>query len=312
MHPAFSVIFFTVASGAGFGLFALLYLADALKLGGLTSKPLAVTGLLALVLIAAGLTSSLFHLANPKNAWRAFNRFRTSWLSREGVFAVAFYPFAAGYLGLTWFDIEGLNIVRLVFGAVATVLAWVTVFSTGMIYGCLKTIRQWNTPLVPANFLVLAHFSGALLLLVAVAVTGSDVGFYLKLTGLFLAFSAALKAIYYFWIAEPGATSTINTATGFTRAQVKLLDAGHTHGTFLTQEFGFRLARRYAVGLKAFVFIGAFGVPLMALLAAFGEFDLELAGTTAVVALLGLVTERWLFFAEARHVVNLYHGAQRC
>jgi DMSO reductase anchor subunit len=312
VHPAFSVIFFTVASGAGFGLFALLYLVDALKLGGLGSKPLAVTGLFALVLIAAGLTSSLFHLANPKNAWRAFNRFRTSWLSREGVFAVAFYPFAMVYLGLTWFDIEGLNIVRLVFGAVATVLAWVTVFSTGMIYGCLKTIRQWNTPLVPANFLVLAHFSGALLLLVAVAITGSDVGFYLKLAGLFLAFSAALKAIYYFWIAEPGATSTINTATGFTRAQVKLLDAGHTHGTFLTQEFGFQLARRYAVGLKAFVFIGAFGVPLMVLMTAFGEFDLELAGTTAAVALLGLVTERWLFFAEARHVVNLYHGAQRC
>ncbi len=112
-------------------------------------------GVFALALTAAGLTASMFHLANPKNAWRAFSRFKTSWPSREGVFAVLFFPFAAAYLGLTWLDMQGLEPVRLTAGALATVLAWATLFSTGMIYGCLKTIRQWNTPLVPANYLAL-------------------------------------------------------------------------------------------------------------------------------------------------------------
>ena len=103
MHPAFSVIFFTVSSGAGFGLFALLYLADLFDLGGaLPVEQKLIAGVLALVLVGAGLTSSMFHLANPKNAWRAFSRYRTSWLSREGVFAMVFFPFAMIYLVLTW------------------------------------------------------------------------------------------------------------------------------------------------------------------------------------------------------------------
>jgi DMSO reductase anchor subunit len=306
MHPAFSVIFFTVSSGAGFGLFALLYLADALKLGGLAANQILFIGILALLLIAAGLISSTFHLANPKNAWRAVSRFRTSWLSREGVFAIAFFPIAMAYLGLTWLDAHSLDWLRLVVGALATLLAWVTVFATGMIYACLKTIRQWNTPLVPLNYLALGHFSGALLLVVAPM---KNFPVYVLVL---LIFAALLKGVYYFWIKSVPGASTIQTATGFTRAQVKLLDAGHTHGTFLTQEFGFQLARRHALALKVFVFVAGFGFPLLGLSGLLGEVNQLMAGLVSASAILGVLAERWLFFAEARHVVNLYHGAPRC
>lgn len=307
MHPAFSVIFFTVSSGAGFGLFALLYLADIFKLGGLATNQILLVGVLALVLIAAGLISSTFHLANPKNAWRAVTRFRTSWLSREGVFALVFFPIAVAYLGLTWLDAQGFQGLRLIAGATATLLAWVTVFSTGMIYACLKTIRQWNTPLVPLNYLALAHFSGALLLLLLAPLKNYPV-YVLVL----LVFAALLKGVYYFWIRSVPGASTIQTATGFTRAQVKLLDAGHTHGTFLTQEFGFQLARRHALDLKIFVFAAGFGLPLLGLTGVFGEVNRTMATLVGTSAMLGILAERWLFFAEARHVVNLYHGAPRC
>lgn len=307
MHPAFSVIFFTVSSGAGFGLFALLYLADIFKLGGLATNQIVFAGILALVLIAAGLISSTFHLANPKNAWRAVTRFRTSWLSREGVFALAFFPIAVIYLGLTWLDAHAFQTSRLTVGGLATLLAWVTVFSTGMIYACLKTIRQWNTPLVPLNYLALGHFSGALLLLLIAPMESYPV-YVLVL----LVFAALLKGVYYFWIRSVPGASTIQTATGFTRAQVKLLDAGHTHGTFLTQEFGFQLARRHALALKIFVFTAGFGLPMFGLAGLLGEVNQTMAALVGTSAILGLLAERWLFFAEARHVVNLYHGAPRC
>lgn len=313
MHPAFSVIFFTVSSGAGFGLFALLYFADVLKLGGgLSGEQIAATGAIAFFFIIGGLLSSVLHLANPKNAWRAFSRFRTSWLSREGVFSVAFFPVAFGYLVLSWFGLANLEVVRLLLGLVATLLAWVTVFSTGMIYGCLKTIRQWNTPLVPANYLALGNFSGALMLLAVAAWAGLDLQPFAYLAGSMLIIAGLLKAIYYFWIAEPGAGPSIQTATGFTRAQVRLLDAGHTHGTFLTQEFGFQLAREYALALKLSVFAIGFIAPLALLILTSGKPSLTLSALMAGLALAGLVAERWLFFAEARHVVNLYHGSQRC
>jgi DMSO reductase anchor subunit len=312
MHPAFSVIFFTVASGAGFGLFSLLYIADIFKLGGgFSQDQLIAGGLLAMALVVFGLLSSTFHLANPKNAWRAVSRFRTSWLSREGVFAIVFMPIALVYLASIMFDAP--QWLREISGFLTAVLAWITVFSTGMIYACLKTIRQWNTPLVPANYLAFGYASGSLLLLLGAVIAGLEITPYIAMAALILSVAAVLKAIYYFWIRSPGLTPTINTATGLTRAQVKLLDTGHTHGTFLTQEFGFRLARQKASVLKVFVFALGFLVPGLMLA---WVFDQQGGQTAAIIATLsgiaGAAVERWLFFAEARHVVNLYHGAQRC
>ena len=312
MHPAFSVIFFTVASGAGFGLFSLLFIADVFKLGGgFSREQLVIGGLIALSLIVFGLLSSTFHLANPKNAWRAFNRFRTSWLSREGVFAVIFMPLALIYLVSVWFDAP--TWLRDASGFLAAILAWITVFSTGMIYACLKTIRQWNTPLVPANYLALGYASGSLLLLLGAVVSGLETLPYIAMSALIMSIAAVLKAIYYFWIGSPGLSPTINTATGLTRAKVKLFDTGHTHGTFLTQEFGFQIARQKAGLLKVVVFVLGFGLPGLMLVWVFNQHGGQTAALIAAVAgLVGASVERWLFFAEARHVVNLYHGAQRC
>jgi DMSO reductase anchor subunit len=312
MHPAFSVIFFTVASGAGFGLFSLLFIADTFKLGGgFSQDQLVAGGLIALALVAFGLLSSTFHLANPKNAWRAFSRFRTSWLSREGVFAVVFMPLALIYLASIMFDAPLW--LRETSGFLTAVLAWITVFSTGMIYACLKTIRQWNTPLVPANYLALGYASGSLLLLLGAVIAGLDTTPYIAMAALIMAIAAVLKAIYYFWIHSPGLSSTINTATGITRAKVKLLDTGHTHGTFLTQEFGFQIARQKAGLLKVVVFALGFALPGLMLVWVFTQQGGQWAAIIAAVAgLAGAAVERWLFFAEARHVVNLYHGAQRC
>lgn len=312
MHPAFSVIFFTVASGAGFGLFSLLFIADTFKLGGgFSQDQLVAGGLMSLGLIIFGLLSSTFHLANPKNAWRAFSRFRTSWLSREGVFAVAFMPLALIYLASIMFDAPLW--LRESTGLLAAVLAWITVFSTGMIYACLKTIRQWNTPLVPANYLALGYSSGSLLLLLGAVIAGLDTTPYIAMSALIVSIAAVLKAIYYFWIRDPGLSPSINTATGLTRAKVKLLDTGHTHGTFLTQEFGYQLARSQASLLKILVFVVGFGLPGLMMVWVFNsQGGQTLALVAAIAGLLGAAMERWLFFAEARHVVNLYHGAQRC
>ncbi len=156
-------------------------------------------------------------------------------------------------------------------GFLTAVLAWITVFSTGMIYACLKTIRQWNTPLVPANYLALGYASGSLLLLLGAVIAGLDTTPYIAMSALIVSIAAVLKAIYYFWIRSPGLTPTINTATGLTRAKVKLLDTGHTHGTFLTQEFGFQIARQKAGLLKIVVFVVGFALPGLMLVWVFNQ-----------------------------------------
>ena len=271
--------------------------------------------LLAMSLIVAGLLSSTLHLANPKNAWRAFFRFRTSWLSREGVFAVLFFPFAGLYLlGVYFADMKTneIGFFAELMGLFGVMLAFATLFSQGMIYGCLKTIKQWNTPLTPTNYLLLAFMTGALLLNVILAFSGQATGTMGGITLGLILVAGISKAIYYYWIRTPS-HSTINTATGFLRGNVRLLDVGHTAATFLTDEFGYKTAKGQLNLFKVVVFVCGFFVPLLLTM-----FMVVGAGTAVfsallafVVAMVGITAERWLFFAEANHVVNLYHGAQR-
>ena len=310
MHPAFSVIFFTVSSCAGYGLFMLIALANALGLVKMDVSTVIIGGILALVLITAGLLSSTLHLANPKNAWRAVMRFKTSWLSREGVFAILFYPVALLYLLGVYITQNQGNALVTFLGLAVVVLALATVFSTGMIYGCLKTIRQWNTALTPANYILLGLASGAVLLSFLLAAAGASAAPMAGVAAGLLLIAAITKAIYYFWVKQVTGP-TINTATGFTRAKVRLFDTGNTAGTFLTDEFGYQADATFLRNLKGAVFGLAFIVPLfLMLLMANGHLGWMGAFLAVLSVLAGLGVERWLFFAEARHVVRLYHGAQ--
>ena len=310
MHPAFSVIFFTVSSGAGYGLFMLIALANVLGLVKMDVSTVIIGGILALVLITAGLLSSTLHLANPKNAWRAVMRFKTSWLSREGVFAILFYPVALLYLLGVYITQNQGNALVTFLGLAVVVLALATVFSTGMIYGCLKTIRQWNTALTPANYILLGLASGAVLLSFLLAAAGASAAPMAGVAAGLLLIAAITKAIYYFWVKQVTGP-TINTATGFTRAKVRLFDTGNTAGTFLTDEFGYQADATFLRNLKGAVFGLAFIVPLfLMLLMANGHLGWMGAFLAVLSVLAGLGVERWLFFAEARHVVRLYHGAQ--
>jgi DMSO reductase anchor subunit len=253
-----------------------------------------------------GLLSSTLHLANPKNAIRAFSRFRTSWLSREGVFAVLFYPFALMFLFCIWKISTGeheMGIGGMVAGVIAAILAMVTIFSTGMIYACLKTIRQWNTALTPANYMTLGLMLGALFL-AAVQATAET----LTLAMALIAFAGVMKLMYYAWINEPTGSS-INSATGFTNAKVRILEPGHTADTFLTHEFGHIVLACKSNFLRILVFVLGFIVPFVLVMIA--KENMMLIYAAMMSAYVGILVERWLFFAEARHVVNLYHGAQR-
>jgi DMSO reductase anchor subunit len=303
MKPVFSVILFTVSSGAGLGLLALLVLLD-LATGSVAPAQGVAIGLVALALTTVGLVSSTFHLANPKNAWRAVSQFRRSWLSREGVFALLLYPAALGYLASAWLGWgRGVHVAL----AVATLLlAWATLYSTGMIYACLKTIPRWHSPLVPLNYLLLGHLSGALLLVALRALQGALEGGLVVLALALLLAAAAGKAAYFMKFRSHRGPTLADAIGARTAARAKLLDAGHTHGTFLTDEFGFRVARERAVLLRWVAFGAAFVVPVAVLLVA------PQAAFIAVLACVaGLFVERWLFFAEAQHVVRLYHGQQR-
>ena len=308
MHPAFSVLIFTVTSGAGYGLLAWLGAGQLLGFTQtLTVNQQIIIGLMAMVLVSIGLVSSTMHLANPKNAWRSFSRFRTSWLSREAVFAILLYPVAGLYAAAIFWQWPGVNILA----GLSMILALVTLFTTSMIYASLKTIRQWNTPMVPALFMAYALISGGLLFLAVDAFFGTLKPQLQAVVMGLVVITLALKLVYFFWQGKPQG-ATIQTATGFSQASVRLLDAGHSAPTFLNHEFGYQVAADQLLRLRIIMTLVTFIVPLALVYCVFGGLvGAELLGLAWLIMMAGLLLERWLFFAEARHVVRLYQGEQR-
>ena len=304
MKPALSVVFFTVSSGAGLGLLFWATLARLMQ-GPLPGFEMAVA--MAAVLFTAGLLSSSLHLANPRNGWRAFVRFRHSWLSREAVFAVAVYPVAALFL---WADAHALRGLAVVGGALLLSLALLVLVCTGMIYACLKTVPHWRNWQTVVAYPLFGLMSGALLWLATSIGTAADqalpgtpmrVGAMLAL--LLLAAGGALKLSYFLRFAREPALPSLNAAIGLPPGRVRVLDVGHSGRTFLTDEFVFALARERARLLR-WVALGL-GFALPGLLLAIAPRWSALAVTSCLA---GLLVERWLFFAEARHVVRVYHG----
>jgi DMSO reductase anchor subunit len=310
MKPALSLVVFTVASGTGLGLAAWVL---AWQLAGRIDgsvRAFWVAVALAAVLLTVGLLSSTRHLANPRNAWRAMTRFRSSWLSREAVLALAFYPLAAAHLV---FSVGGDPRARAT-AAVGIALALAIVVCTAMIYACLRTVPRWRTWHTVAGFVLYALAGGGLLWAAILAADDRAA----PPAALLLAPVLAAAAVKRAWDAKFSARvhATLNEAlavpetapAGVVQGRVRLLDPGHAHPTFLTNEFGFRLARERASALRLAMFALTLGVPVPAVLAAPGAAGRWVA---AVALLAGVLVERWLFYARAEHVVRLYHGQPR-
>jgi DMSO reductase anchor subunit len=311
VHPAPSIILFTTASGAGYGLLFLLGLAAPLGLLP-ADRWFGLTGLgLALGLVTLGLLSSTLHLGHPERAWRAVTQWRSSWLSREGVMALMTYVPAALF-GLGWVILEDRHGVWAVFAVLAAAGAALTVACTGMIYASLKPIRQWCNGWVVPVYLVFALMTGALWLSAIAQLFGLERDWIQLLVLSVLLLGWGLKLGYWFSLQGPGGPSSPESATGLgALGRVRLLDPPHTQENYLLREMGFRIARKHAERLRGLALIFGLGVPFFlsgATLASSGWLAAAAAMAAALSGSLGVVIERWLFFAEARHTVMLYYG----
>jgi DMSO reductase anchor subunit len=311
MNPAPSIVVFTTASGAGYGLLAWLGVLRPLGLLPADAGFALLALLLAAVLITAGLLSSLKHLGRPERAWRALSQWRSSWLSREGVAAIATYiPLVAmGYALLT----EAPRLAQAA-GLLAAAGAVVTIWCTGMIYGSLKTVRQWRHTAVPWGYLVFGCFCGAAILAALAALWG-EARIPAMLAALLGGGAIALKRAY--WEAvdapPPADAPTIESATGLGRiGRTRPLDPPHTEQNWLLREMGFRVARKHSAKLRRLTLAGFALATLLALLAipVSGSLAALLLVPAALVASAAMLVERWLMFAEATHTVMLYYSGE--
>lgn len=292
MHPAPSIIIFTVLSGLGFGLLFWL---------GIGIPRVSGWDALAIYIIAfasavAGLLASTFHLGNPQRAWRAFTQWRSSWLSREGWFAVV----TLMVMGIYALCVIFLEYPITVIGIVGSILSLLTVFATSMIYAQMKTVPRWNHWTTSALFLTLAISGGAIL-------TGEA-----KTAAGLLLLAGILQVIV--WLSgdarfqERG--STIETATQLGNiGKVSAFEPPHTGTNYLLKEMAYRVGRKHAGKLRLWSILLMCIVPVVVLLIL--PVNLFVGMIALLMHLAGAFASRWLFFAEAEHVVGLYYGRHK-
>ena len=311
MHPAASIILFTTASGLGYGL--LFVLGIAASCGWLPPGTLfaVLTIALALGTVSIGLLSSTFHLGHPERAWRAVTQWRSSWLSREGIMAILVYG-PAFYFSAGWILFEQQLFAWRAISFILAVGASITVFCTAMIYASLKSIPRWNNSWVSAVYLSLSLMTGALWF-VAIWAFFFPVPIVLTTISL-ISIVVACVCKYYYWryIDNASVVSTAESATGLgTNGKTRLLEPPHTGRNYLLEEMGYKVARKHADKLRVLCLYFAFGIPIACyalIYLANGYYVTVLAATAAVLGQVGVTIERWLFFAEAEHVVMLYYG----
>lgn len=305
MHPAISVIFFTVTSGAGFGLIFLIGLGWPMREG---MWPVFLTCAFAGLLAVAGLISSTFHLGHPERAWRAFSQWRSSWLSREGVAAVATLSLFGIYTLFWAFGGERIALLGYLIAACAAL----TVFTTAMIYGQLKTVPSWHSALTPLCYLSFALATGMLL--------ASSLGTATSLAAIPVPVAAAAmlsmawvgKIVWWKRADNVGFADTgsdTGTATGLGHlGKVRLLEKPHSGENYLTREMVHQIGRKHARKLRLIALVLGLVVPLvLCFLALSTGLTTLLLGIGFLAAMAGLFAERWLFFAEAKHAVSLYY-----
>jgi len=288
MHPAPSIIAFTTLSGLGFGLMVFLGLGMPPSTGFVGFVFFA----LAFALAAGGLISSTLHLGHPERALKAFSQWRSSWLSREGVAAVATLTVMGLYgLGRVFFDASWQPL-----GWLGAALALLTVYTTSMIYAQLTTVPRWKNPLTPVLFISLSLGGGALL--------SGQITWAIAL----LTVSGLVQLAW--WVqgdkrfADAG--STLATATGLgPMGAVRAFEPPHTGTNYLLKEMVYVVGRAHAVKLRMIAFGFGYVLPVLALLLPFSH---ALAGVAVLSHIAGILVSRWLFFAEAEHVVGLYYG----
>jgi len=310
MHPAFSVIFFTTLIGVAQGLFIALSMSKVYELADQTLDLgqvfYSLGGVFVLMLLAAGLVASVFHLGRPERAWRAATQWRTSWLSREVIVLPVFMLVVFVFTVIHFF--EGSSNSQLAVGLLGVIVCFILFICTGMIYSCLTFIREWATPLTVVNFTLLGCASGFSLATfyatsMAPTLTSLLGGMAILLT--IVAFFTRGWALIRNQSLKPKAT--LQSAIGSHHRHIKQVSQGQMGGSFNTREFFHGKPLAFIKKIKRIFLVTVFPVPIILLWIGMASDIGAILFLAFIIQYIGLLMERWFFFAEANHPQNLYY-----
>ena len=307
MRPQFSIIFFTTLAGMAQGLLFFIALLN-IEAPILSAPFLVILALpVSFILLTLGLVASFFHLGHPERAWRAAMMWRTSWLSRE----VIALPAVMLLTAMTFlFIVSGLVPAWLWAALLISILAlWVC---TAKIYQCIRFIQEWSHPSTLSNFILLGLTSGGLLLEFLLMLwndPGAPFGIGL-ISGLnFILLFIALNLKLWIWRRNQKLKpkSNLASATGIKGSNVRQTSMGFMGGSFNTREFFHHQTDRVISNIRKIILLMSYIGPMILLAFSMNSPNIAQIAIALLMHYIGLLAERWMFFAEANHPQNLYY-----
>lgn len=191
-------------------------------------------------------------------------------------------------------------------GVAGTLLAFALFVCTAMIYACLRFLREWNSPLTVINYILMGGSSGFILAAFYAASAAPDQADFFAGWAIIITVLALIGRAASLWRnARLKPTSTIQTAIGVKHPKITQRSMGAMGGSFNTREFFHGKSAAFLRAIKPAFLVMAFVLPLALL--ALGLFTPALLGVAFIIQYLGLMAERWFFFAQANHPQNLYY-----
>ena len=307
MRPQFSIIFFTTLAGMAQGLLFFLALinleAPVLSAPFLSNLALPVS----FILLTLGLIASFFHLGHPERAWRAAMMWRTSWLSRE----VIALPLAMLATALTFVYIKSGLVPTWLWAAVmmSTLALWIC---TAKIYQCIRFIQEWSHPSTLSNFILLGLSSGGLLLEFLLLVwneQNTPIGISLISVVNFIVLFLALNLKLWMWRRNQKLKpkSNLASATGIKGSNIRQTSMGFMGGSFNTREFFHHQTDQVINNIRKIILLLVYVGPMVLLALNMDSPSISQVAIALAMHYVGLLAERWMFFAEANHPQNLYY-----
>ena len=307
MRPQFSIVFFTTLAGMAQGLLFSLAILD-VPVQIFTQSFLSTFAFpAALVLLGLGLIASFFHLGRPERAWRAAMMWRTSWLSRE----VIALPSVMALTAITFFFVI-TGIVPAWIWAALLISIFALWICTAKIYQCIRFIQEWSHPSTLSNFILLGLSSGGLLLELLLMVWNEpDIPLGISLiSGVnFILLFLALNLKLWIWRRNQKLKpiSNLASATGIKGNNIRQTSMGFMGGSFNTREFFHHQTDRVISNIRKIILLMTYVGPMVLLAFSLNSPNIAQIAIALLIHYIGLLAERWMFFAEANHPQNLYY-----
>lgn len=196
----------------------------------------------------------------------------------------------------------------LIIGTLATLATFALFICTAMIYASLKFMQEWHTPLTVFNYIFLGGASGFTLAAAFSAYVDANLVSFYGMWAVILTLAGLTTRATSLWRNRRlKHKSNLQTAIGVRHNQIQQKAQGAMGGSFNTREF-FHGKPQHIVRLVYWAFLLlVFPIPIVLLGASYGIESAYLPMLAFGIQYLGLLAERWYFFAEARHPQNLYY-----